>query len=115
MGPWGPGEGGMGGRLVTGFTLCPQGRLATRLQDTSAPEFVHIIFKILDSVSQGRVGGGRGEQGGTEGRAEVKRRQARVGGRGQREVRVCSLLTPSTPSSDSRHYPTVHSKHLSAD
>ncbi|XP_044800510.2 epidermal growth factor receptor kinase substrate 8-like protein 3 isoform X2 [Bubalus bubalis] len=26
------------------------GRLATRLQDTSAPEFVHIIFKILDSI-----------------------------------------------------------------
>ncbi|XP_055258497.1 epidermal growth factor receptor kinase substrate 8-like protein 3 isoform X2 [Moschus berezovskii] len=26
------------------------GRLALRLQDTSAPEFVHIIFKILDSI-----------------------------------------------------------------
>nr|XP_020724962.1 epidermal growth factor receptor kinase substrate 8-like protein 3 [Odocoileus virginianus texanus] len=26
------------------------GRLATRLQDTSAPEFVHIIFKILESI-----------------------------------------------------------------
>ncbi|DAA31547.1 TPA: epidermal growth factor receptor pathway substrate 8-like protein 3-like [Bos taurus] len=50
MGPWDPSEGGVGGRLVTGFTLCLQGRLATRLQDTSAPEFVHIIFKILDSI-----------------------------------------------------------------
>ena len=62
MGPWGPGEGGVGGRLVTGFTLCLQGRLATRLQDTNAPEFVHIIFKILESVSQGRVVGVGGKR-----------------------------------------------------
>lgn len=46
--------------MVTGFALYPQGKLATRLQDTSAPEFVHLLFQTLNSVSRGRTGWCRG-------------------------------------------------------
>lgn len=39
-----------------GITLCLQGKLALQLQETGAPQFVHILFEILDFVSWGRTG-----------------------------------------------------------
>lgn len=47
---------------------CLQGKLALRLQETSAPEFVDLIFQTLKLVSGGQTGWQRGQ-------AEAKERQ----------------------------------------
>jgi hypothetical protein len=52
--------------VVIDIALCPQGNLAIRLQETSAPEFIHIIFQTLNYVS------GEG-QGGKEGQAKSRK------------------------------------------
>lgn len=38
------------------IALCPQGKLSMHLQETSAPQYVHLIFEKLDYVSWGRTG-----------------------------------------------------------
>lgn len=40
----------------TNIVLCLQGKLALRLQETSAPEFVDLIFQTLKLVSGGQTG-----------------------------------------------------------
>lgn len=47
--------------MLTDTILCLQGKLALRLQETSAPEFVGLIFETLKFVSGGQTGWQRGQ------------------------------------------------------
>lgn len=74
MGCEGSGEGKRW--MGTNPVPCLQGKLALRLQETSAPEFVDLIFQTLKLVSGGQTGWQRGQ-------AEAKeeqRKEQEVGG-----------------------------------
>lgn len=66
--------------METNIELCLQGKLALRLQETSAPEFVNLLFQTLKFVSGGQMGWQRGQgKAKEEQRKEHSRAEGTVG------------------------------------
>ena len=63
--------------METNIELCLQGKLALRLQETSAPEFVNLLFQTLKFVSGVQMGWHRGQ-----GKAKEEQRKEHSRGRG---------------------------------
>lgn len=74
--------------METNIELCLQGKLALRLQETTAPEFVNLLFETLRFVSGGQMGWQRGQ-----GKAkEEQRKEQRQGGSTRAEGTVGPAL-----------------------